>query len=135
MGEIPWVTVHGRLSFPLLPVSRHSAGVDTPTERLFPLGPQCYSDAVTKSELSAAVADRHHLVHREAEAIVHEVFAALTEALTRGDRIELRGFGTFTVKDRPARAGRNPHTGARVSIVAKRVPFFKASKALRERVR
>ena len=101
---------------------------------LFPLVRQCYSDAVTKSELVTAVAEKHHLVRRDAEVIVNELLAALTEALARGDRIELRGFGMFTVKDRPARAGRNPQTGAVVSIVAKRVPIFKVAKELRERV-
>ncbi len=80
------------------------------------------------------VAERHHLLRRDAEAIVNEIFAALTEALTRGDRIELRGFGIFTVKERPAREARNPHTGALVTLVAKRVPFFKVAKELRERV-
>ena len=106
-----------------------------PTERLFPPVRQCYSDAVTKNELVTAVAEKHHLVRSDAEVIVQEIFAALTEALSRGDRIELRGFGSFTVKDRPAREGRNPHTGAVVSIVAKRVAVFKVAKALRERVR
>ncbi len=105
-----------------------------PTERLFPRVRQCYSDAVTKNELITAVAERHHLVRSDAEVIIHEVFGAMTEALTRGERIELRGFGMFTVKDRPARAGRNPRTGAVVSIVAKRIPVFKVAKALRERV-
>ena len=80
------------------------------------------------------MAEKHHLVRSDAEVIVQEIFAALTEALSRGERIELRGFGMFTVKDRPARAGRNPHTGAVVSLVAKRVPVFKVAKALRERV-
>ena len=105
-----------------------------PTERLFPLVRQCYSDAVTKSALSAAVAERHHLLRSDAEAIVNEIFAAMTEALRRGDRIELRGFGMFTVKDRPAREARNPRTREVVSLVAKRVPVFKVAKALRERV-
>jgi integration host factor beta subunit len=109
-------------------------GVYPPTDRLFPVVRQCYSDAVTKSELVTAVAERHDLLPSDAEVIVHEIFAALTEALRRGERIELRGFGMFTVKDRPAREGRNPRTGAVVSILAKRVPVFKVGKELRERV-
>jgi integration host factor subunit beta len=89
---------------------------------------------VSKCELWTAVAEKHHLVRCDAVVIVQEIVAALTEALSRSDRIELRGFGIFTVKDRPARAGHNPRTGAVVALLAKRVPVFKAAKALRERV-
>ena len=71
---------------------------------------------------------------RDAEVIVNEVFESLTQALVRGERIEIRGFGSFVVKHRQAREGRNPKTGALVPVHAKRVPFFKVGKELRLRV-
>jgi integration host factor subunit beta len=71
---------------------------------------------------------------RDAEVMVNAVFDSMTEALTRGDRIEIRGFGSFVVKRRQAREGRNPKTGAVVEVHAKRVPFFKVGKELRLRV-
>src|SRR5262249_28557871 len=71
---------------------------------------------------------------RDAEVIVNEVFDSLTQALVRGERIEIRGFGSFVVKQRQAREGRNPKTGALVPVHAKRVPFFKVGKELRLRV-
>ena len=71
---------------------------------------------------------------RDAELIVNEVFDSLTQALARGERIEIRGFGSFVVKQRQAREGRNPKTGALVAVHAKRVPFFKVGKELRLRV-
>ena len=71
---------------------------------------------------------------REAETLVNAVFDSMSEALCRGDRIEIRGFGSFVVKHRQAREGRNPKTGAVVAVDAKRVPFFKVGKELRLRV-
>ena len=71
---------------------------------------------------------------RDAEVMVNAVFESLAEALRRGDRIEIRGFGSFVVKQREARDGRNPRTGRRVAVAAKRVPFFKVGKELRQRV-
>ncbi len=71
---------------------------------------------------------------RDAEIIVNAVFDAMTEALCAGERIEIRGFGSFVVKHRRAREGRNPKTGEIVAVAAKRVPFFKVGKELRERV-
>ena len=71
---------------------------------------------------------------RDAEVMVNAVFDSMTEALCRGDRIEIRGFGSFVVKRRQAREGRNPKTGALVSVQAKSVPFFKVGKELRLRV-
>ena len=71
---------------------------------------------------------------RDAEAIVNELFDSLTQALVRGERIEIRGFGSFVVKQRRAREGRNPKTGALVPVHAKRVPFFKVGKELKLRV-
>ena len=71
---------------------------------------------------------------RDAEAIVNELFDSLTQALVRGERIEIRGFGSFVVKHRRAREGRNPKTGDGVSVAAKRIPFFKVGKELKLRV-
>jgi integration host factor subunit beta len=71
---------------------------------------------------------------RDAEVMVNAVFDSLAEALRRGDRIEIRGFGSFVVKHREAREGRNPRTGLTVTVAAKRVPFFKVGKELRGRV-
>ena len=71
---------------------------------------------------------------RDAEVMVNAVFDSMTTALSRGERIEIRGFGSFVVKQRLAREGRNPKTGAVVAVHAKRVPFFKVGKELRLRV-
>ena len=88
-----------------------------------------------KSELIQKIAqDYPHLFHRDVERIVNTVFEELAEALARGDRVELRGFGAFSVKNRPARTGRNPRTGEAVHVPEKFVPFFKTGKDLRERL-
>ncbi len=88
-----------------------------------------------KSELIAQLADQNpHLYQRDVERIVTTVFEEITDALRRGDRVELRGFGAFSVKRRPARIGRNPRTGDSVSVPEKFVPFFKTGKGLRERL-
>jgi integration host factor beta subunit len=71
---------------------------------------------------------------RDAEVIVNAVFESMTEALCSGERIEIRGFGSFVVKQRRAREGRNPKTGEIVAVAAKRVPFFKVGKELKQRV-
>lgn len=71
---------------------------------------------------------------RDAEVIVNSVFESMTEALCQGDRIEIRGFGSFVVKTRQAREGRNPKTGELVAVAAKTVPFFKVGKELKQRV-
>ncbi len=71
---------------------------------------------------------------RDAEVIVNAVFDGMTEALRRGERIEIRGFGSFVVKHRRAREGRNPKTGEIVAVAAKKVPFFKVGKELKQRV-
>ncbi len=85
-----------------------------------------------KSELVAKLAAAHpHLLQKDAERIVSTVFDEITEALARGDRVELRGFGAFSVKRRPARTGRNPRTGDAVEVSEKAVPFFKTGKELR----
>ena len=88
-----------------------------------------------KSELVQKLAEENpHLYHRAVERIVSSVFDEITEALTRGDRVELRGFGAFSIKHRPERIGRNPRTGEAVFVPAKSVPFFKTGKELRERL-
>jgi integration host factor subunit beta len=90
---------------------------------------------MTKSELIQRLAERNpHLYLRDIEKIVETVFDEITGALARGDRVELRGFGAFSVKSRESRTGRNPRTGETVHVDAKRLPFFKTGKALRERL-
>jgi len=91
--------------------------------------------AMTRSELMAELATANpHLRAGDVERIVATVFDEITDALARGQRVELRGFGAFTVKRREARTGRNPRTGEAVPVEEKSVPFFKAGKELRERV-
>lgn len=88
-----------------------------------------------KSELIQKLADDNpHLYQRDVERIVSSVFEEITDALARGDRVELRGFGAFSVKHRDARVGRNPRTGESVDVPEKRVPFFKTGKDLRDRM-
>lgn len=88
-----------------------------------------------KSELVARLAAANpHLYQRDVERIVNTVFDEIAAALARGDRVELRGFGAFSVKRRPARISRNPRTGAPVEVEEKVVPFFKTGKELRERL-
>ena len=90
---------------------------------------------MTKSELIKHLAEHHpHLFHRDAERIVTAIFDEIAAALLRGDRVEVRGFGAFTVKRREARVGRNPRTGANVQVAEKHIPFFKTGKELRERL-
>ena len=91
--------------------------------------------AMTKSELILKIGELNpHLYQRDVERIVSTIFDEISAALARGDRVELRGFGAFSVKSRPAREGRNPRTGARVSVDKKSVPFFKTGKEMRERL-
>src|SRR5688572_9187341 len=88
-----------------------------------------------KSELIQKIAQSNpHLYHRDVERIINTVLNEVIKALSDGDRVELRGFGAFSVKDREARIGRNPRTGTSVAVNAKRVPFFKTGKELRERL-
>ena len=88
-----------------------------------------------KSELVGRVAAANpHLYQRDVENVVNAILDAISEALARGDRVELRGFGAFSVKSRPAREGRNPRTGERVSVSEKSVPFFKSGKEMRARL-
>ena len=90
---------------------------------------------MTRSELVTELAAANpHLTGRDVELIVSTIFDEITGALAHGKRVELRGFGAFTVKRRNARTGRNPRTGEAVPVDEKAVPFFKAGKELRERV-
>ncbi|MDE0458363.1 MAG: HU family DNA-binding protein [Chromatiales bacterium] len=89
---------------------------------------------MTKSELSTQVAAQASLTKASADAAVNAVFSAITDALANGETVTLTGFGTFTVRSREARQGRNPRTGESITIAASRVPAFKASKALRDAV-
>ena len=88
---------------------------------------------MTKSEWLARIAELNpHLYQSDAEKIVSTVFDEIGAALANGNRVELRGFGVFSVRSRNARAGRNPRTGEQVSVEAKNVPFFKAGKKLKD---
>ena len=88
-----------------------------------------------KSELVLKVAEKFpHLYQRDVEKIVNSIFDEITDALARGDRVELRGFGAFAAKTREARIGRNPRTGETVAIADKRTPSFKTGKELRQRL-
>ncbi len=89
---------------------------------------------MTKSELSTQVAAQASLTKASADAAVNAVFSAITDALANGETVTLTGFGTFTVRSREARQGRNPRTGESITIAASRVPAFKAGKALRDAV-
>ncbi|HEU4341628.1 MAG TPA: integration host factor subunit beta [Candidatus Binatia bacterium] len=90
---------------------------------------------MTKRDLIDEVNKRFpHLSRRDSEVIINAIFDSMVDALAQGDRIEIRGFGSFVVKHRRARQGRNPKSGALVSVAAKRVPFFKVGKELRLRV-
>ena len=90
---------------------------------------------MTKSELIALLAERFpQLVAKDADLAVKMILDALSEALVNGDRIEIRGFGSFALNYRPPRVGRNPKSGEKVSVPEKWVPHFKAGKELRERV-
>ena len=88
-----------------------------------------------RSELIQKIADENpHLFQRDVERIVNTIFEEITDALANGDRVELRGFGAFSVKTRDSRIGRNPRTGEAVSVEQKKVPFFKTGKLLRDRL-
>lgn len=90
---------------------------------------------MTKRDLIEEVAQHYpRFSRRDAEVMVNAVFDSMTEALAKSERIEIRGFGSFIVKHRPAREGRNPRTGEVVAVAAKKVPLFKVGKELRLRV-
>jgi integration host factor subunit beta len=88
-----------------------------------------------KSELVQKIADRNpHLYHRDVERIVNRILDEIIAAMHTGARVELRGFGAFSVKSRDGRLGRNPRTGEAVAVTPKKVPFFKTGKELRLRM-
>ncbi len=90
---------------------------------------------MTRSQLILRLAELNpHLYHRDVELIVTTVFEEISAAMARGHRVELRGFGAFSVKRRAARIGRNPRTGEIVQVAAKYLPYFKTGKELRERI-
>ncbi|WP_366555599.1 integration host factor subunit beta [Aquibaculum sediminis] len=95
----------------------------------------CREHGMTKSELIQRIAERNpHLYQRDVARIVNTIFDEIGSALEQGDRVELRGFGAFSTKQRDARTGRNPRTGDTVDVDAKAVPYFKTGKQLRERL-
>ena len=89
---------------------------------------------MNKTELVAAVAAKAELSKKDAEAAVAAVVSAITEALADGDKVSLVGFGTFDVRERAARDGKNPRTGEKIKIEAAKAPAFKAGKALKDAV-
>ena len=89
---------------------------------------------MNKSELIESLAAKKTLSFKKAEDVVNAVFTSMTEALLMGNRIEIRGFGSFVVKEYDSYTGRNPKTGEAISVKAKKLPFFKVGKELREKV-
>lgn len=89
---------------------------------------------MNKSDLIEWVVDKGGQPRKQAEQVVHVIFESMTKALAGGKRIEIRGFGSFVSKEYRARTGRNPRTGESIPVPAKRLPFFKVGKELRERV-
>ncbi len=89
---------------------------------------------MNKNELIAAVAEKSALSKKDAEKALNAFVSSVTDALAAGEKVQLVGFGTFEVKDRPARTGHNPLTGAVIDIAASKAPVFKAGKALKESV-
>lgn len=113
-------------------------GVRVPPEDLRTDERDAWSDrgnGMTKSELILRLAELNpHLFQRDVERIVSTIFDEVAKALARGDRVELRGFGAFSVKRRAQRTGRNPRTGEAVDVAAKAIPYFKTGKQLRDRL-
>ncbi|MXW00339.1 MAG: integration host factor subunit beta [Holophagales bacterium] len=89
---------------------------------------------MTKAQLVEEVARTANLTKKDAEVIVSTVFESIVDSLKDGDKIELRGFGSFRIRERGSRIGRNPKTGARVDVPSKKIPYFKPGKELRERL-
>jgi DNA-binding protein HU-beta len=90
---------------------------------------------VNKSELISVVAEKAELTKKDTEKVVNEVFEGISAALAQGDKVQIIGFGTFDVRERKAREGRNPATGDAITIPAVKVPVFKAGKALKDNVK
>ena len=98
-----------------------------------PATPTIKVEEMTKSELiNRLAAQNDHLLHNDIVRMVNTVFEKITDALEQGDRVELRGFGAFSVKTRAARTGRNPRTGDAVQVSEKFVPYFKSGKRIRD---
>ncbi len=90
---------------------------------------------MTKSELIETVASKvNNFSRKDIEIIVETLFESMTESLSKGDKVEIRGFGSFKIKARDGRQGRNPKSGENIFIESKKVPFFKAGKEIRERI-
>jgi integration host factor subunit beta len=89
---------------------------------------------MTKAELVEKVANQINLTKKQTEVVVNTVFSSITDSLAEGKKVELRGFGSFRIRQRNARVGRNPKSGEKVDVPSKKVPFFKAGKELRELV-
>lgn len=89
---------------------------------------------MNKSELVESLANKKNLTYKKAEEIVNLIFDSMSQALVEGGRIEIRGFGSFVVKDYKSYMGRNPKTGEVIQVLPKKLPFFKVGKELRERV-
>ncbi|MFZ5945269.1 MAG: HU family DNA-binding protein [Bacillota bacterium] len=89
---------------------------------------------MNKTELISSVAEKSELTKKDAEKAVNALFASVEEALSKGEKVQLVGFGTFEVRERKARTGRNPQTGQEIQIPAAKVPAFKAGKSLKEAV-
>lgn len=87
---------------------------------------------MTKADLARSIAKKHNLTQKEAVSVVDAVLETITDALAQGEKVELRGFGSFAAKNRPARTARNPKTGEKVYVPPKVTPAFKASKALKQ---
>ena len=92
------------------------------------------NSTITKADLVEEVLSLGELTRRDGEILVETVFDAVIGAIKQGDKIEVRGFGSFRIRERKSRVGRNPKTGAKVDIPAKRIPYFKPSKELRDRL-
>ena len=90
---------------------------------------------MNKSELISVVAEKTGMTKKDTEKVVNSVFEGISESLAKGDKVQIIGFGTFEVRERKAREGRNPATGEPITIPAVRVPVFKAGKALKESVK
>ena len=89
---------------------------------------------MTKAELVERVANQINLTKKQTEVVVNTVFSSITDSLSEGKKVELRGFGSFRIRQRNARTGRNPKSGQKVEVPSKKVPFFKAGKELRQLV-
>jgi integration host factor subunit beta len=112
----------------------HSASISRAEIRTS-VGERPEAATMIKSELVQRISTQNpHLYQRDVENIVNAILGEIIAAMARGDRVELRGFGAFSVKQRPARTGRNPRTGAHVAVDQKCVPFFKTGKEMRERL-